>query len=457
MTAIPSTTSAGPIPESERLRTLDLLRGFALLGIFMVNMQFFTMVFAAFSKPQVYEGGPLSDLLAWGFVKAFFEYKFISLFSLLFGAGMVMQMMRAEAKGRPFIPTYLRRMGVLAIIGLLHGFLLWYGDILFVYSVVGMVALLARTWRPRTLLVTAGGIIAFFLVAQVALGALFLAISERFDTATDAHETAVASGVEGEQPPRKWSEKNPELAERYPWMASMFDVNFNVVSEEWMAAETTAYKEGPFTDATAFRAFSYLLLVFASAVTYAWRVLATFLIGAALMKLRIFEPSAAVWHRRLCFIGLGLGIPAELANTWLNYLAGTGEWMGFALIGVAIHEPGSLLMALGFIGGAGMIVSSGILPRLVRAISAVGRLALSNYLLQSVVSTFLMYHWGLGYFGDVPRPWQIALVFAIYALQIPLSILWLRFFTIGPMEWIWRSLTYWKRQPMRRKRYDPAV
>ena len=121
MTDAPDTTSAGPVPENQRLGTLDLLRGFALLGIFMVNMQFFTMFFGEFIRPAVYGGGPVIDVLAWGFVKAFFEYKFISLFSLLFGAGMVMQMNRARAQGRPFIPTYLRRMAVLAVIGLVHG------------------------------------------------------------------------------------------------------------------------------------------------------------------------------------------------------------------------------------------------------------------------------------------------------------------------------------------------
>jgi len=86
----------------------------------------------------------------------------------------------------------------------------------------------------------------------------------------------------------------------------------------------------------------------------------------------------------------------------------------------------------------------------------VGRLALSNYLSQTLVTTFLMYWWGLGYFGDVPRPWQIALVLVIYAVQIPLSVLWLRFYTIGPMEWIWRSLTYYSRQPMRRSAPSPS-
>ncbi len=218
-----------------------------------------------------------------------------------------------------------------------------------------------------------------------------------------------------------------------------------------MTAETTAYKEGPYTDALAFRAFTYTLAVVMAVVGYGWRVLATFLIGAALMKLGFFAASAGRWHRRLFFIGMGLGVPAELANAWLTYVA-AGERLGLAFFGAALHEPGSLLMCLGFVGGAGMIVSSGVMPRLVRAISAVGRLALSNYLLQTVVATFLMYSWGLGYFGDVPRPWQVALVLVIYAVQIPLSVLWLRFFTIGPMEWFWRSLTYMKRQPMRRRR-----
>ncbi len=468
LSVLPNTVSARPIPESERLGTLDLLRGFALLGIFMVNMQFFTMFFGELIRPAVYADGPLIDVLAWGFVKTFFEYKFISLFSLLFGAGMVVQMSRAKARGRPFIPTYLRRMAVLSVIGLVHGFLLWYGDILFVYSLLGTGLLLARNWRPQTLLITAGSIIVFFVVVQLAIGVVFFVRMGGSDVQGDAAAEPVARIVqdrpepeqkpeqapehepEQETEPEPWSEQNPKLAGRFPWMAAMFDSGFDVTSERWVTAETTAYKEGPYTDALGFRAFTYTLAIVMAVAGYGWRVLAAFLIGAALMKLGVFAASAGRWHRRLFFIGMGLGVPAELANAWLTYVA-AGENLGMAFLGATLHEPGSLLMCLGFVGGAGMIVSSGIVPRLVGAISAVGRLALSNYLLQTVVATFLMYSWGLGYFGDVPRPWQIALVFAIYALQIPLSILWLRFFTIGPMEWIWRSLTYRKRQPMRRR------
>ncbi len=464
----------GPVPEPDRIVLLDVLRGLALLGIFMVNVQVFAMPFAEFVAPSfLTAGGPWSDVAAWGLTKTLFEYKFISLFSVLFGAGMVVQMTRAKAKGRPFVPTYLRRMVVLSLIGLCHGVLLWYGDILFIYSLVGTALLVARNWRPRTLFITAGSIIAFFFFVQLTIGMIVYATTGGFAADADTPEPAVAAAVQDEppvdppaeadpddpddptseddEPEPAWSEENPELAQRLPWLAAMQDSGFNVVSEGWVTAETAAYKDGPYSSALAFRSFSYAILVVFAVFTYGWRVLATFLIGAALMKLGVFSASAGRWHRRLFFFGMGFGIPAELANTVLVYL-GAGERVDLAMLGATLHEPGSLAVCLGMVGAAGMMVSSGAVPKFVRAISAVGRLALSNYLLQTVVATFLMYSWGLGYFGDVPRPWQIALVFMIYALQIPLSLLWLRYFTIGPMEWIWRSLTYNKRQPMRRRR-----
>ena len=380
MTSTPATATAGPVPESERLGTLDLLRGFALLGIFMVNMQFFTMVFSAFMKPGIFGDVPMTDVLAWGFVKTFFEYKFISLFSVLFGAGMVVQMTRAKAKGRPFVPTYLRRMIVLALIGLCHGFLLWYGDILFVYSLVGTALLVARNWRPRTLFITAGSIIAFFFVAQLTIGLVVYVSMGGFDTDADTPQQTVAAAVQDEppvdlpadasdpapepdsskmgdpndpddptseddEPEPVWSEENPDLAERFPWLAAMRDSGFNIVSEGWVTAETAAYKEGPYSSALAFRSFTYAILVVFAVFTYGWRVLATFLIGAALMKLGVFAASAGRWHRRLFFFGMGFGIPAELANAVLIYL-GAGERVDLQMLGATLHEPGSLAVCI---------------------------------------------------------------------------------------------------------------
>ena len=435
----------GPVPEPDRIASLDLLRGFALLGIFMVNMQFFSMPFGEMFSPSVYRGGPVIDLIAWGITKTLFEYKFISLFSLLFGAGMIMQMTRARQRGRPFVPVYLRRMLVLFLIGLAHGFFLWYGDILSVYAALGTVLLLARKWRPRTMFITAGSIIAFFCVVQLGIGIAVFVFKDRPDTSVE--QTTEVTETEDDEP---WSEHNPNLAARYPWLAAMVDSRLKLTSDRWRDAETKAYKEGPLMDASAFRAFTYLVVIVVGIFGYDWRVLAMFLIGAAFMKLGVFGSGRSRWHARLFVLGFAVGLPLELANTWLMFHGMGGDRLDLAMIGAACHEAGSVSLCLGLVGAAGLIVTTGVLRRTVSAVSAVGRLALSNYLLQTVVTTFLMYWWGLGWFGDLTRPSQIALVLAIYGLQIPLSVLWLRVFTIGPMEWIWRSLTYLKPQPMRR-------
>jgi len=442
----------GPVSEPERIASLDLLRGVALLGIFMVNMQFFSMPFGEMFSPAVYRGGPVADLVAWGFTKTLFEYKFISLFSLLFGAGMVMQMTRARQRGRPFVPVYLRRMLVLFLIGLAHGFFLWYGDILSGYAALGTVLLLARNWRPRTMLITSGSIIAFFCVIQLGIGIAVFAFKDRPDAAVEQTSEAMEAEATETEDDEPWSESNPNLAARYPWLAAMFDSKLDLTSDRWRDAETKAYKEGPLIDASAFRAFTYLLVIFAGVFGYDWRVLAMFLIGAAFMKLGVFQPGRSRGHVRLFVLGFAVGLPLELATTWLMFHGMGGERFDLAMMGAGCHEAGSLSMCLGLVGAAGLIVTGGVMRRAVTALSAVGRLALSNYLLQTVVTTFLMYWWGLGWFGDLTRPSQIVLVLTIYGLQIPLSVVWLRVFTIGPMEWIWRSLTYLSPQPMRRAR-----
>ena len=188
----------GPVKERERIVALDVLRGFALLGIFMVNMQFFAMPFGELISPDFYDGASIGDVLAWGFVKAFFEYKFISLFSLLFGAGLIIQMTRAEARGRRFVPLYLRRLLVLAVIGLVHGFGLWYGDILFVYACAGLVVFLCRRWRPKTMLIIAGAIVGFFSGVQLlaAVGIFIWSVWFSGGESATAEEAAVAEVAE---------------------------------------------------------------------------------------------------------------------------------------------------------------------------------------------------------------------------------------------------------------------
>jgi uncharacterized protein len=426
----------GPLPEPERIVTLDALRGFALLGVFMVNMLFFSMPFGVALGGEELAAGPASERLAWGFVQVIFTLKFISLFSLMFGMGLVVALQRSEAAGRPFVPLYLRRLGVLAVFGLVHGFFLWYGDILFTYAVLGLGLLLLRNLTPRALLLSGGALIA----VSVLLGTAFFGLIVLGESLAGG-PAAVESGIQESSP-----EADSEPLRGFEAMAAG---DFDFLSPEWIEGELLAYREGPFGDAFAFRAVSFLFVLFAAAFQFAWRVLGFFFVGAALMKLAFFRSEWRPWHRRLAIWGLAVGIPLELLGAWITHLGGYGFNL-HRLVANFLHETGSIATAFGYAGLVALVVSSGALGPLVRGIAALGRMALTNYLLQTVVATFLMYWWGLGWFGEATRVEQVGLVVVVYAAQVVFSVLWLRAFRFGPFEWLWRSLTYGRWQPMAR-------
>ncbi len=440
-------TYVGPVGERQRIASLDVLRGLAIFGIFMVNMQFFAMPLGELFAPAITPGTPLRDALPWAFTKAFFEYKFISLFSLLFGAGLAVQLARCRERGEPFVPLYARRLAVLAIIGLFHGFFLWYGDILFLYACVGALLMPLRGLRPKVLLIIAGSILGGLAALQLLLAAAIFA----WTTWTGSPLAGPAEEAEAPAQAEVWSESHPEAAERYPWLAVMLDTQLNIAGDEWRAAETAAYRDGPWSDALGFRAMSWVLLVALSPFGYGWHVIAMFLVGAALMKLEFFSPSRIAAQRRMCVLGLSIGLPIEIGNAALAWAGSLRHSFALVGLGTGLHELGSVALCLGLVGGVCLLVEAGAFALATRALASVGRLALSNYLLSTVVTTFLMYWWGLGWFGGVPRLEQIGLVAAIYAGQVILSIAWLKVFTIGPVEWLWRTLTYLKVQPVLRR------
>ena len=167
--------------------------------------------------------------------------------------------------------------------------------------------------------------------------------------------------------------------------------------------------------------------------------------------MNFFDLKHRRWHVRLCVFGLALGVPGELSVIAIHYSIDHQINYSWAAA-ESLHQITSFVLCLGYVGALTLIVQAGLLRRLTYAFSCVGRTALSNYLLQTIVATYLMYWWGLGWFNEVSRPQQLALVVGIYAVQMVLSVLWLRVFTIGPFEWLWRSLTYLKPQPVLRRR-----
>lgn len=427
-----------PVGESERLLSLDVLRGFALLGILMVNMQSFTMPFMRMMHDPSLADGPLSEKLASAFVKTFFEYKFISMFSLLFGAGFAVQLMRAEARtgaGKSVIPVYIRRLFVLMLFGAAHAFGLWYGDILLVYALGGFGLLLFGFFKPKTLLIIAGVFLAVGILLSLLSGlAQVLMMGAAGEQMAQRYEEGAALVASGE------AKRGFDGIQQAQW-----DPNNPI----WSYAETMAFKEGPFTDALAFRVVSYAFMFMAGIFSFFWHVFAMFLLGAAMMKLQFFSPSRAVWHKRLVLIALPVGLLLELANAVQGWISGY-DFSIMTIVMLPLHEIGSVVLCLGYIGVWCMIVDRGWLKPVTAAIANVGRMALTNYIMQTVVSTFLMYWWGLAWFGDVSRVQMIQLVLAIYASQLALSVAWMSVFRMGPLEWLWRTLTYLRPQPILR-------
>ena len=432
-----------PVSATERIKTLDVLRGFALLGIFMVNMQFFAMPFMrALFDPSLADA-PESEQAAWAIVKVFFEYKFISLFSLLFGIGFSVQLLRARARNSSFFPVFGRRVLVLLCIGIAHALLLWYGDILTIYAFVS-VGLMATFWmRGKSLLITAVMVFIFGLVLNVGLTSLQVVMHETADRSSTTHDANLMVAPLDDSADQAVDEDSRRR------FRDLRGQDFDPSTDAWMEVETNAYKHGPFLEALFVRAVSFGYGLVAMLMTFGWHVLAMFLLGAGLMKLDFFSSRFARWHLMLVLMLLPLGLVLEGLSAFLTWA--NGHSFGWHLVpAAALHEVGSVAMMLGYVGLWAVVVGRGWSPWLTGAIASTGRMALTNYLLQTVVATFLMYWWGLGWFGDVTRVQQIMLVLLVYPVQVVASALWMRVFAIGPMEWLWRSLSYLRIQPVRR-------
>jgi uncharacterized protein len=396
-----------PVARGERLLVLDVLRGFAITGILWVNVPLmFTPVYGA-----VLGSGPEGTADAWArlLVEILAEGKFFTLFSLLFGIGAAIQMRRAEARGTSFAPFFVRRMTVLVGFGVAHVALLWWGDILIYYGVLGLLLLPLRRARAGHVLRWA----ALALAVPIVLGGAVAAWSGLASGQAEAQlEEARIQAV------RQARTGQAEAFEVYRGtdVAAMARQRFS----DWSYATVGVIGNG-------------MLAV----------VLAMFLLGLAAGKARILddlERNAALL-RTVRASGWALGATGMALWLGLRPAGGGAEpflgWMstlGFVLGGAAL--------SLGYAATLALALRAERARRLLSPLAAVGRIALSNYLLQSLVVTTLAYGYGAGWYGEVGPAAALGVTAAVLALQIPLSVLWTRRFRYGPAEWLWRTLSY---------------
>ncbi|MCO5169571.1 MAG: DUF418 domain-containing protein [Planctomycetes bacterium] len=410
-------TPAGPTGERQRIVALDVLRGVAILGILPVNVLSFALPAAVIEDAVHFMSPARSEAWAHGLLQTLVSYKFITIFALLFGAGLALQRSRAGADAS-FYPRTGWRLALLAGLGLLHAFGLWHGDVLFFYATIGAVAL-ALSWFPTPALLALGVLGAVVIPSVVLLLVSLVPVPVELGPRT--LEAALAA---------------PDAA--------------GAVGSVGIGREVEVFRGGTYLEMLGVRAVHWLYQLGAMLMIFGWRVAGLFFLGIAAERLGLLRPDERGRRvlRWMLVLGLVIGLPVEL---WQATVKATGPVPYAALLRVeAAHQVGSLALALAYAAGVLLLPAAWLPEAPLRWLSNVGRLALTNYLGQTVICTTIFYAYGLGWFATLTRVQLWGVAVAVWVVQLALSALWLRWFVMGPVEWAWRSLTWLKVQPLRR-------
>jgi uncharacterized protein len=405
---------AGPVMERERILALDLLRGFAVLGILVMNVQGFAEIFAAYQNPTAYphslEG---VDYWVWLVSHLLADEKMMAIFCMLYGAGLVLLTSRIEARAQRPWPIFLRRSFCLLIFGLMHAYLLWSGDILVSYAICGVLVYPFRKLAPKRLLA-----IGLVVVGMASVLALAGGWSMPFWSAKQ-----VAAFMQDVWQPTAQQTAAQIAGYRGGWLAQM-----PFRAEESFITETSG-------------------LVFATL----WRAGGLMLVGMALYKLGLLTGSlSARFYRNLGIAGALFGFPLIAYGVHRNFQEQWSARYAF-FTGSQFNYWGSLGVSLAWICLLMIASKTPGLRSAVKLLAAAGRMAFSNYILESLLCTLLFYGHGLGLFAKVSRVQEALVVLAVWIVVLTFSRLWMRRFYFGPLEWLWRSLTYREREPFRRR------
>jgi len=418
-----------PVDQRDRLLALDVLRGIAILGVLIANS--LTFAFPAWSAAAPGSAEQVSfTRLVVGFIV---EGKCYVLFAILFGMSLALQSARAASVGRGFNGLYCRRLAVLFLFGIAHGVLLYSGDILAFYAVLGMVAMTLRGLNERTLFLVVIGLMLANVVtigvnAKLNPGTMMPTVPD-WETLAEQHRAEVAS--------------EPGSASK----TEMADPDRPLDFLELMANETRIFQSGSSSDRTRHRFAAYFLVGWPLRMAFtALRVLAFFLLGVYLVRRGIHVVSikfrrtyvTALWS------GLLIGLVLQLFGGAVQ-VSGTHH-IAVIIAGVLALLMGGLIHALAYASGVAWLCLIPALRPFLQPIAAVGRMALSNYLMSSAVFGLIFYGSGFGLMGRTDAGHAVTIAVVLFMAQLVLSFYWMRWFRFGPFEWVWRSLTYWRRQ-----------
>ena len=425
------TAEEGAAPAKRRIEALDFVRGVALCGILLMNITGFGLP-DAYVNPVNSGGATGVNLWAWIVTEIGFEGTQRGLFSILFGASAILLTSRLEAAGRAdAADIYFRRNLWLIGFGLVNAYgFLWFGDILYAYGVTALFLFAFRGMAARHLL--ALGIVAllFATLWNASDTSATLSAYEPYREAVAAREAGASLSPAQEEAIGAWDEARSEFEsspERIRETVAAYHGGYRAVFDHVAAISRWWQSQGLYR--------------------YFFDVFGMMLVGMGLFKLGVLTlDRRAGLYWAMMGAGYGIGITVNVIETrWI--MAHGFSAVAFAQAHIT-YDLGRLAMTIGHLGALLLFVRSGALGRLRRAFAAVGQMAVTNYLTHSLVCGFLFI--GLGWYGRLERHELYYVVFAIWAAQLVISPLWLRHFRFGPVEWLWRTLTYMERQPMRR-------
>ena len=383
-----------------RIHSLDLIRGFAVLGILIMNITSFSQINIAYMNPTIGAGLEGYNQYFHGFNYIFADTRFMSIFSILFGAGVVLFTQRIEAKGKRVATLHFKRMFWLLLFGLIHAYFIWVGDILVAYAICGSLVFFFRKKSIRTLFIMA---VILFLVP----------VSLNFMTYYGMPKDALES----------------TFAFFYP-------------STEQIALEIKIM-QGSYLDQMPLRlenAIGLQTIVFM--IEIFWRTSAMMLLGMILYRKGILSADKSIgYYKKMIWIGFVPGLILSIIGLDQVYAS---EWSGAYVMNIGANYKflSGLFMASSYIGLLIWIYKKGIFKKLQNRLQATGRMAFTNYIGMSVICTLIFNGHGLGLFGTFDRLQQFVIVISIWVTMLIISPLVLKKFQYGPLEWLWRKLTY---------------
>lgn len=412
---------SGPAPAM-RYESLDAIRGVAVMGILAMNIVAFGMPFAAYSNPVA--GGPVGslDLGTWFLNFVAVDSKMRGLFSMLFGASTLLVIESATAAGRSAAGTHYSRMFWLAIFGLIHFYLIWFGDILFLYAICGLFLFAFRNLSPKALTIWA---IAFFIVGTGFLGSAW---------------AMMAAAEAGTLP--------AELAREM--QAGLAEMNAEMGPGAASYARDVAIYLGSYAEIVGHRTGEMASEPFIAVMMFLWETVGLMLIGMALFKSRMLTGEwEAARYRKWALIGFLVGIPPLILLATYQIDAGFSAVSTFGA-SLTLSVPFDVAMTIGWAALIMLLIKTAANDAVRARLAATGRMAFTNYLTTSIVMTTIFYGYGLGLFGSVGRTALYLFCFGMWAAMLLWSKPWLERFQYGPLEWLWRSLSRWRVQPMRK-------